>query len=778
MSVSDVCRCCLRDNVRLNSIHQEHRLRLGRTNVSINILEMLLLITQISVDKEDGLPQWLCIPCTKKVGQAYSFRWQTHQSDIVLRSSLQFKNNSAAPLKDENIDNHTPFNADDKLSMEYVDSSFDVVENDNVDKSKSISLDIQRTRKVFNKRNKAKSKENIGTKIKKKNSKGRNKRSVSLKKLRSSKLDYKVDNLSSKVESPVKDESFEDFQCDNKKATVPSNKSDTESTLSKADAKEQYFENEIIESIATLNDADSSSFINKYARDIEDAYFSNNIPINDEQEEILKTDLQIDDNQENWSDNDSNESAIQNKPTKKDRESYAPLYPSPDEPQTCSVCSRKCKNVHSLLKHRTENHPPKRFQCPTCGNGLTTSRGLRLHMRVHTGEKPEVCALCGKSFSDPRTLKNHERLHTGDLPFPCSLCGKRFHNRIMHSIHLRTHTGERPFECPQCDKTYAGAYSLKIHMRTHTGVRPYQCKLCDKAFTNPTAVSTHMLTHSGVKNYQCTVCGKRMARSGELTIHLRTHSGERPFSCNICHKTFTSSGSLGIHMPTHTGVKNFVCTVCGKRVARAIELRVHMRTHTGERSYKCQQCDRRFATNSNLKLHQRMHTGEKPFSCKVCDRRFADSHVLRNHMRTHTGEKPFVCDTCGHAFAQHASLRTHLNTHNKGKNDSVSRETKRMWSSMTKDSHTYSDMIQLNVKPAEFIDDTSLSKILSSTVVDRNGGLNLQECLPVEMSDGASNQVTLVESFDHSLANALPLMNIIPRDAENYISNCASTTMS
>lgn len=113
-----------------------------------------------------------------------------------------------------------------------------------------------------------------------------------------------------------------------------------------------------------------------------------------------------------------------------------------------------------------------------------------------------------------------------------------------------------------------------------------------------------------------------------------------------------------------------------------------------------------------------------------------------------------------------------------GKNDTGSRETKRMWSSMTKDSHTYSDMIQMNAKPAEFIDDTSLSKILSSTVVDRNGGLNLQECLPVDMNDGATNQVTLVESFDHSLANALPLMTIIPRDAENYISNCSSTTMS
>lgn len=67
--------------------------------------------------------------------------------------------------------------------------------------------------------------------------------------------------------------------------------------MSKADAKEQYFENEIIESIATLNDADSSSFINKYARDIEDAYFSNNIPINDEQEEVLKADIQINNDQ-------------------------------------------------------------------------------------------------------------------------------------------------------------------------------------------------------------------------------------------------------------------------------------------------------------------------------------------------------------------------------------------------------------------------------------------------------------------------------------------------
>lgn len=92
----------------------------------------------------------------------------------------------------------------------------DVVKKDNVEKSKSHSLNIKCTG-VLNKRNKAKSKENVETKMKKNNCKSRNKQSASLKKLISLKLDNKVDNLCSNVESPIKDESFEDFQCDIKK---------------------------------------------------------------------------------------------------------------------------------------------------------------------------------------------------------------------------------------------------------------------------------------------------------------------------------------------------------------------------------------------------------------------------------------------------------------------------------------------------------------------------------------------------------------------------------
>lgn len=43
------------------------------------------------------------------------------------------------------------------------------------------------------------------------------------------------------------------------------------------------------------------------------------------------------------------------------------LYESPNEPQVCSVCNLKCPNVHDLIKHRSENHAPKKFQCLVCG---------------------------------------------------------------------------------------------------------------------------------------------------------------------------------------------------------------------------------------------------------------------------------------------------------------------------------------------------------------------------------------------------------------------------
>lgn len=89
-----------------------------------------------------------------------------------------------------------------------------------------------------------------------------------------------------------------------------------------------------------------------------------------------------------------------------------PLESITEEPQlllnnnfTCSICDQICDSASNLIKHRNELHGSKKYQCMNCGNGFTTTRGLRLHLRLHTGEKPEACSFCPKKFSDPRTRK-------------------------------------------------------------------------------------------------------------------------------------------------------------------------------------------------------------------------------------------------------------------------------------------------------------------------------------------------------------------------------------
>lgn len=123
------------------------------------------------------------------------------------------------------------------------------------------------------------------------------------------------------------------------------------------------------------------------------------------------------------------------------KESSSDLFIDPDLPKVCSICDETLPNAQQLTKHRQKNHGKDKFQCIECGKGFTTTRGLRIHLRIHANLKPEICKICGKGFADPRTKTNHEKIHVGDYPFSCDLCDKKFPARNPLKAHLRTHTG-------------------------------------------------------------------------------------------------------------------------------------------------------------------------------------------------------------------------------------------------------------------------------------------------------------------------------------------------
>lgn len=71
------------------------------------------------------------------------------------------------------------------------------------------------------------------------------------------------------------------------------------------------------------------------------------------------------------------------------------------------------------LKHKRGKYVPKRRTCEVCGQELSCTKSLNLHMRIHTDERPYKCDLCDKTFRQKSGLTSHTVTHSKAKPFPC-----------------------------------------------------------------------------------------------------------------------------------------------------------------------------------------------------------------------------------------------------------------------------------------------------------------------------------------------------------------------
>ena len=109
----------------------------------------------------------------------------------------------------------------------------------------------------------------------------------------------------------------------------------------------------------------------------------------------------------------------------------------------------KCSSIRSY----ENTHWRETLSMQPVWQGISTTTGLRNHLKTHTKEKPYQCSQCDKTF-----LTNNEV-----------------------SSHLRIHTGEKPYHCNQCPKSFAQHFTLSILLRAHTGEKLYQCNICSKS---------------------------------------------------------------------------------------------------------------------------------------------------------------------------------------------------------------------------------------------------------------------------------------------------------
>uniref|UniRef100_A0A1B0EZ55 Uncharacterized protein n=1 Tax=Phlebotomus papatasi TaxID=29031 RepID=A0A1B0EZ55_PHLPP len=83
-----------------------------------------------------------------------------------------------------------------------------------------------------------------------------------------------------------------------------------------------------------------------------------------------------------------------------------------DKPWVCEFCPYETSSRVSMYRHLKEIHQGiKKFQCHYCDRCFGNSWNLKHHVMIHTGEKPHACEICGKRFIQPVSLKTHMKMH-------------------------------------------------------------------------------------------------------------------------------------------------------------------------------------------------------------------------------------------------------------------------------------------------------------------------------------------------------------------------------
>ncbi|GAB0100980.1 transcription factor grauzone [Sergentomyia squamirostris] len=191
----------------------------------------------------------------------------------------------------------------------------------------------------------------------------------------------------------------------------------------------------------------------------------------------------------------------------------------------CDQCPKSYTKLCRLRDHLKSHIPPglRSLECKQCQKTFASTVVLRSHIRnVHERRQTTVCEVCAKVFLTKEAFLAHQINHMERKPpkVECAMCGKKFKQRTGLLRHMLKHkTPKGTTRCDQCGKETTSKRSLYNHVRTvHTTVR-YPCHLCNKTFKRQLNLKEHIASHTGIRLYHCNFCDKSFNSNANKYTH-------------------------------------------------------------------------------------------------------------------------------------------------------------------------------------------------------------------------------------------------------------------
>ncbi|XP_062535852.1 zinc finger protein 596-like isoform X2 [Armigeres subalbatus] len=243
-------------------------------------------------------------------------------------------------------------------------------------------------------------------------------------------------------------------------------------------------------------------------------------------------------------------------------------------PEKCPLCDKRysCKRgveLHMQMRHTGENEPNP-SPCEMCGKVCSSKLTLKQHMRVHTSGS--ACEICGKIFEQRSKLRRHiQNRHEKIKKYECHICKKKLATLSAVQNHINTYHSSQVLTCSYCPKKFSSELTHRYHEKKHIENQNYvaakewkeyytilegeegkkdklkKCKLCDIVTRN---MGTHLGRVHFPTEYRCEICGMTFKTKQSCDIHVLEHKHGKAHRCPICTREFSERKNLLTHLRT------------------------------------------------------------------------------------------------------------------------------------------------------------------------------------------------------------------------------------